>query len=222
MLFALLLTGSLSGQIPSQTVDPRTESAVIVSVLADYSDQAIVPRSFDRPLLSGTEGITLQSHRDRLSTVGPYQRFETAQDVLEHARDYGNTLGAAAEMAEQAIGWSVLMQNYVNAILLGELRKGHNYRSEALKVLLTTPDSEGGPVSLRNWFATLSSQEAKSTSLFFCTLLRKYSTLAAFEASYLTNSLDPEGYLRQQLRLVSYQLNRVADTISDATQAVTY
>ena len=62
MLFALSLAVSLPDQTPFETVEPRIQSAMIAAT----PERLTVPRSTDRPMLSGTQGISLESFRRNL------------------------------------------------------------------------------------------------------------------------------------------------------------
>lgn len=113
--------------------------------------------------------------------------------------------------------------DYSRATLLGNGVKAHKYRIEAIIVSNAVDDgSEDDPSSLRDWFGVSSSRDAKSAAFFLTTMLRTMASIVAIEGTYLTDSLDPEGYLRQQLRMVSDHFDVMATSVFEISQALTY
>ena len=224
MLFALLLAVPLNIQLPSETFENRIQAAVLAAAAGHgHTTKIIIPRTIELPALSGTEGITLQAFRENLRAAdSPYIGRQTAQEVMDYAASFRESLGAATEATLLAQGWGWLMLNSIHATLLGEQQEMLNYQIEAGKVMQALQaDDEDDPSSLSDWFGTYSSFEAKPQALWLSAMLREQAGLLARSGASLTDSLDPEGYLRQQLRMVSDELTRVAEVIFDTAHAFT-
>ena len=87
-----------------------------------------------KPVLTGSEGITLWNIRSFLEQNNPYEaRFMTAQDVRDFVAE-SEPDGIMAQMVSEIYGWSALVWNWSYATLMGDAEQARSFLIESVPV----------------------------------------------------------------------------------------
>ena len=181
-----------------------------------YDSTAAVDSNVDSPVLTGAEDLDIKYFRDYLKDRHPLEPYTTAQAVREASNmAYGTGSGIAGRLLFREGARSILVANWTNATILGRREDANKLRSEIRK--LTTEETSGNSL-LNQVITAMSNHDELAAFGSFFGSDEPHSAGAFLAAHYvnevqarLTDSADPEGYLRQRLQATRDRLMVLGD-----------
>ena len=169
------------------------------------------------PLLTGTEGIDIHAFRSSVQAGNRYTEFTSFQEVLDELEFSTAPLGESTtfQFVGAVLGWANLKMNWARATLLGN-------RSDATRFLAEIQTAEehlaaGGGLEYDETGATFPAswpgEVVQLTTFGMHFVVIGAADVLDYESAYLPDSLDPQGYIRQQLTYTARALHRVSDMV---------
>lgn len=167
------------------------------------------PSGSSNSVLTGAESVLdLPGYREWLYRNGsPYLDTRDSSDVSERVRQIeAQALGAAPRLAAETIGWAELVVNWAWATILGDRTRAHGFMEDAMAVQESHQAHVDRMVSAAripspyDLFGTFDEAAAGEVEVYLTLVLRSKAQWVDDISSYMSEDIDPVGYIRQRLR----------------------
>lgn len=177
--------------------------------------------------LTGTEGITRQTYRDAIADGGQLDAadFTELQELLDELETTIGVIGwesTSFEAVKQSLTSLELERNWARAVVLGEAAEAERLTTEIEDFYERWRENNGGLVAdpvTGSYHPGWDSDVIRVTAIFQKQSLNVAANQLRLEAAYLTDGLDPQGYVRQRLNFEAERALILADFMLDVGEA---
>ena len=171
-------------------------------------DRAFPPRRAAPGVLTGTEGVTVESFRAAVRAGDHHAGFDSQILLLEQLDQASSISGRSSVFtyAGYVLAWCNLISDWARATLLSDKPSSDRLLQEIVDLEREVERISGGlefnqygSAFPTNW----SEAEIRAAGLGIDMILTTTMDALQSDAGALTSSLDPEGYIRQRLLYVA-------------------